>query len=30
MNSLQIVSSIKTKSQKNYYDEKAISAYKEV
>jgi hypothetical protein len=28
MNSLEIVSSIKTKSRKKYYDEKALSAYK--
>ena len=28
MNSLHIVSSIKTKSRKKYYDEKALSAYK--
>jgi hypothetical protein len=29
MNSLQLVSSIKTKSRKNYYDKNALKAYKE-
>lgn len=29
MNSLQLISSVKTKSRKKYYDDNALKAYKE-